>query len=140
MRKAVAEWLKEEAATIVQALELESALYAGLIRGNSYRGQRFETDSDVGLDVDWSAERRKGVKEEQNDDDPIYPPKCGCLLDTLEKIKGGRRRSGVIEAFSQQAYNLAMTIDLGDTPDNSKWARAAVKGIRDYVAELERTA
>lgn len=138
MRKAVAKWLLEEAVTIEQALELESAVYAGLIAGSSYRGRRHEPGEGIGYDVDWEAERKKGIEAEIDYEDVKFPSTCGCLLDTIEQIKGGRRQAGVIEAFSQQTYNLALTLNLGDTPSNSKWARAAVRGIQDYVAYLEQ--
>src|SRR4051812_15130012 len=91
MRKAVTKWLKEERATIQQALQLESALYAGLVDGSSYRGLRYEQGYDIGEDVNWTAERRKGITGEEVDESVYYPSRCGCLLDTIEQIKGGRR-------------------------------------------------
>jgi hypothetical protein len=41
-------------------------------------------------------------------------------------------------SWSTEAFALALMLSVGDTPYNSKWARAAVKGIEDYVAEIEK--
>jgi hypothetical protein len=36
-----------------------------------------------------------------------------------------------------ETFALALNIHLGDTPKNSKWARAVVKGIENYLVAVE---
>lgn len=138
MRRAVAGWLREEKATVVQALELQSAVEAGAIAGWSYAGKRVD-EGEAFTVVD--------NYQRINDARPTFGSRtstgidsdkqCGCLVDTFERIEGGRRVRGVMGEDSSETFALALLIGLGDTPENSRWAKAAVKGIEDYVAEKE---
>jgi hypothetical protein len=134
MRKSVTNWLREEKATIEQALKLQVALYAGAIAGERYDGDR-PSDTDYIEQVSKYQGRTGDIPEDpagyESED-----TSCGCLLDTLERIKGRRPVRGMPDA-SAQAFSLALMIGYGDTPYDSKWARAAVRGVEDYIAEKE---
>src|SRR4051812_33426219 len=117
LRKAVAGWLREEQATIEQALEVESALYAGAIAGGTYRGNRHWADGPINA----VSEYQKQTKDEPQDGTD-YTGACGCLLDTFERIKGGRRPFGTLPEESNNAFALALNLGMGNTPSNSKWA------------------
>ena len=58
--------------------------------------------------------------------------RCHCLLGTLEQIQGGKPVAS-ITGVSAEAFGLAIKIPLGATPENSLWAKAAAKGIEDYL-------
>lgn len=133
MRKSVKEWLTEEKATVAQALQIEAALHAGAIAGSRYGGYR-HYDRVRGLI------RKADVVRRQEGGEDIVPEErgCGCLLDTLERIKGHRPTAFLDkETETGKAFSLAILIQLGDTPANSKWARAAVAGIADYIHTKE---
>jgi hypothetical protein len=78
--------------------------------------------------------RREG--NDARTDAHAYQEGCGCLIDTLERIKRGRPLR-VMTGATEETFSLAMLIGLGDTPQNSKWARAAAKGVEDYITSLE---
>jgi hypothetical protein len=132
-RASVAGWLKEERATKEQALQLLDAVYAGVIAGGIYAGSRGWTD-DTAVPVDAVRIAGSRIPLEQREEDKSYES-CGCLVDTLEQIRDARP-SGFLEANSNTmtAFALAQRIAFGDTPSNSKWARAAAQGIEDYIA------
>lgn len=134
VRKSIKAWLTEERATAVQALELQSALEAGLIKGNTYAGYRVADLATVDQVYSWQVERAQNnydVPEAYED-----TPDCGCLVETLEQIKG-KRPDKDLGPNADETYALALLIKLGDTPENSKWVRAAVRGIEDYLTTLE---
>ena len=131
-REATKQWLEEEKATVEQALKLLSALEAGAVDGGTYKGKR---------DYDNERPREVLVFRSQPGNDSrgearVEARGCGCLVDTLERIKGYRPHRSISGA-TEEAFSLALMIGLGDTPKNSKWARAAAKGIEDYLATKE---
>ena len=68
----------------------------------------------------------------------MYVPSCGCLLETFEQIRKNRpTRQIPSDSHTLETFSLATLIGLGDTPKNSKWARAAANGIADYIAAQE---
>jgi hypothetical protein len=133
-RKSVTGWLTEEEATVDQALELQSAIEAGAIEGTAYEGHRPYPNGPIrevvahrkahGLKTPFLAEM--GVDRS-----------CGCLVDTLERIRGGRPSVPMPAGPVAETFALALNIHLGDTPKNSKWARAVVKGIENYLVAVE---
>jgi hypothetical protein len=129
-RIAVRDWLQEEKATIEQALELESAIYAGAIDGGTYKGKR-DWDETIVEAVDTSPVRSLSSSPYDGYES------CGCLLDTFERIQH-KRPLRDIKGQSLTAFSAALMLRLGHTPKNNPWAAAAVKGIADYVARLEK--
>jgi hypothetical protein len=131
-RASVTGWLKEERATKQQALQLLDAVYAGVISGSVYDGSRGWTD-DTDLPVKAVTVADSRIPAEQRVEDEDYN-KCGCLVDTLEQIRDERPR-GRLEANSNtlRTFALAQRVAFGDTPANSKWAKAAAQGIEDYI-------
>ena len=131
MRRSVKNWLTEEKATVEQALKLESALYAGAIEGSWYEGNREGRHTFAGAIRQYRRETSERPRTESG-----YGGTCGCLLDTLERIRHSRPIRDMSDDTAK-TFSLAMMIGLGDTPYNSKWARAAAKGIEDYLATQE---
>jgi hypothetical protein len=125
MRKSVREWLWQEKATIRQALQLQSALEAGAIAGDSYQGRR-------------SMSRAVNLIDKVNDAPAPKPDEhCSCLLGTFERIKDGAPLATSIDGASAETFALALMLTVGDTPSNNAWAAAAVVGIEDYVLSQE---
>ena len=135
MRKAVTFWLREEGATIEQALMLQSAILAGVIAGSSYSGRRDGYDELID-EVDRELDRLWQSEAEEDEESWAIPIHCGCLIDTFERSRRARP-SGLMRQASAETYALAMTINYGDTPATSKWAKAAEDGIVDYIKGLE---
>jgi hypothetical protein len=122
-------WLQEEGATQQQALQLLDALYAGLIEGTRYFGKQNIMDTPTeevpsGLPV-----HRDVVVA------AVDTPRCGCLVDTLEVIRGKRPRGRMAGQNTEVTFALAQKIRLGDTPTNNEWAKAAAQGIQDYCKQ-----
>lgn len=134
MRKSVLGWLTEEGATVEQATELLSAIYAGAIAGDNYDGRRLS-----GVLAPWNEVQdfatETGIFVAHQDEEEV-PAECGCLIDSLERIKHGRPTRAMGPATSR-TFVLATLIYIGDTPSNSKWSRAAAKGVEDYIVWLE---
>ncbi len=133
MRKHVKGWLKEEGATQTQTLQLLNAIYAGVIDGDTYKGKRSDIGAPV-IDV-YPAPIDFIGPEEQTNAYGDEVPGCGCLLDTLERIQGGRRRAGIMKEHSAIAFNLAIKIPYGVGPEKNVWSRAAAEGVEDYYQE-----
>lgn len=135
--KSVKGWLEEEKASVVQAMQLQAALEAGAINGGNYQGHRTDNADQPYEDV---MRFRRSVFHTyiRNDDllEDENEKSCGCLVDTLERIKGNRPFREMRTA-SGETFWLATLIGRGETPSSSKWARAAVRGIAQYIAALE---
>lgn len=138
MRKSVLGWLTEEGATVEQATELLSALHAGAIDGLNYKGKRESDDNAPWGDIDHyeNVHGRQNADAYNDNEVTLNDDSCGCLVDSFERIKQGRpaRQMG---ASTSEAYAFATMIGLGDTPSNHRWARAAAKGVEDYIVWLE---
>lgn len=132
MRKNVKGWLIEEMATAEQALQLLDALYAGAIAGAVYNGRRSCSE---GGEVISLVRYNRPSSEKKTE---IARAGCGCLLGTFEDITTPRETS--ITGSSRVVFGLATYIHFGDTPSTSTWARAAARGIEDYLATLDAEA
>lgn len=131
MREAVKGWLEEERATEVQAIQLLDALYAGVIDGGVYTGDRLGDTATEDLIDEQHNPKDLDAKPDANllwGDDA-----CGCLVDTLERIRGFKP-TRTIKGQTGVTFALAVNIPFGGTPSNNAWARAAAAGIEDYLS------
>ncbi len=131
MRSAVKGWLKEERATKEQTLQLLDVIYAGAIDGGMYTGNRLR--GSLRSRVIFELLERVLMAESDYLSSEI-PDECGCLIETLEVIRGVRPTHAFTGA-SAEAFALAKKIPYGATPENNSWSRAARDGILDYYAE-----
>jgi hypothetical protein len=129
MRKAVKGWLQEEKATREQTLELLDVVYAGAIDGGVYWGDRDNNDGELDTSNVRAAGLLAALPEDAENDEP-----CGCLVDTLERIRGDRPEDEMGKHTST-AFALALRIPFGGTPSNNVWSKAAAQGIEEYYAE-----
>lgn len=132
MRRAVKGWLQEERATKGETLQMLDAIYADAIDGGMYAGDcGYSSDLEV-IKLVKLLEMVPGVKSDYSNSE--IPLECGCLVGTLEKIRG-MQPTHAFTGASAEAFALAKKIPYGATPENSSWARAARDGILDYYAE-----
>jgi len=133
-RKDIAEWLKDEKANQTQALMLLDAIHGGVIEGRN-GGDRYmfaEHIANAIVPSDEPSEERFFNEETQD----FEGEDCSCLLGTFEEIKPNFKAEHLLGESSKRVFWFATMIPFGATPSTNKWARAAARGIEDYIASL----